>query len=122
MNYRLLGIAGVATAVAGTFLPFASVANPVTKEVIFSIQYASGDGMIVIVLMAIAAIFFLFNKFLIAAVPAVLSGVTVAYSLINVADKGNGLIQMGPGVFVTVIGVVIAIIASLNRFIPSTQK
>lgn len=122
MNYRILGIAGVATAVAGTFLPFASVANPVTKEVVFSIQYASGDGMIVILLMAIAAIFFLFNKFLIAAVPSVLSGLAVAYTLMNVADKSNGLIQMGPGVFVTVIGVVIAIAASFNRFIPSGEK
>jgi len=97
LNYRLAGLVGVAVAIVGTFLPFASVSNPVTKEVMLSIQFASGDVTIVILLMGVAAIFFAFGKFLIAAVPSILSGIVTAYTLINVSTKANGFIHMGPG-------------------------
>ena len=62
-NYKNIGLAGAGLAIIGTFLPFLKVTNPVTGVTIATIQLISGDGMFVLILMAIAGALIFFNKY-----------------------------------------------------------
>ena len=73
MNYKNIGLAGAGISILGTFLPFLNITNPVTGATMASIQLISGDGMFVLLLMAISGVLIFLNKYLFSVIPTILS-------------------------------------------------
>ena len=83
MNYKNLGLAGAGISILGTFLPFLKITNPVTGAAIANFQLISGDGMFVLLLMAISGVLIFLNKYLFSVIPTILSFAVVLYALVK---------------------------------------
>lgn len=121
-NYKNIGLAGAGLAIIGTFLPFLKITNPVTGVTIATIQLISGDGMFVLILMAIAGALIFFNKYLFSVIPTILSFAVVLYAWSNVNALGAPAISFGSGFFLCLLGLVLAIVAGLHSFIPKKDE
>jgi len=99
MNYKNIGLAGAGISILGTFLPFLNITNPVTGATMASIQLISGDGMFVLLLMAISGVLIFLNKYLFSVIPTILSFAVVLYAWSSVNALGAPAISFGSGFF-----------------------
>ena len=118
MNYKNIGLAGAGIAIIGTFLPFLNITNPVTGVTMASIQLISGDGMFVLLLMAISGVLIFLNKYLFSVIPTILSFAVVIYAWSNVNALGAPAISFGSGFFLSMLGLILALVSGLHSFIP----
>jgi hypothetical protein len=118
MNYKNIGLAGAGIAIIGTFLPFLNITNPVTGVTMASIQLISGDGMFVLLLMAISGVLIFLNKYLFSVIPTILSFAVVLYAWSNVNALGAPAISFGSGFFLSMLGLILALVSGLHSFIP----
>ncbi len=118
MNYKNIGLAGAGIAIIGTFLPFLNFTNPVTGVTMASIQLISGDGMFVLFLMAISGVLIFLNKYLFSVIPTILSFAIVLYAWSNVNALGAPAISFGSGFFLSMLGLILALVSGLHSFIP----
>ncbi|MBL6782559.1 MAG: hypothetical protein ISQ21_05925 [Alphaproteobacteria bacterium] len=93
-----------------------------TGVTIATIQLISGDGMFVLILMAIAGALIFFNKYLFSVIPTILSFAVVLYAWSNVNALGAPAISFGSGFFLCLLGLVLAIVAGLHSFIPKKDE
>jgi hypothetical protein len=119
MNYKNIGLAGAGIAIIGTFLPFLNITNPVTGVTMASIQLISGDGMFVLLLMAISGVLIFLNKYLFSVIPTILSFAVVLYAWSNVNALGAPAISFGSGFFLSMLGLILALVSGLHSFIPA---
>lgn len=122
MNYKNIGLAGAGIAIIGTFLPFLNVTNPVTGVTMASIQLISGDGMFVLFLMAVSGVLIFLNKYLFSVIPTILSFAVVLYAWSNVNALGAPAISFGSGFFLSMLGLILAIVSGLHSFIPQKDE
>ena len=118
MNYKNIGLAGAGIAIIGTFLPFLNITNPVTGVTMASIQLISGDGMFVLFLKAISGVLIFLNKYLFSVIPTILSFAVVLYAWSNVNALGAPAISFGSGFFLSMLGLILALVSGLHSFIP----
>lgn len=83
-----------------------------------SIQLISGDGMFVLFLMAVSGVLIFLNKYLFSVIPTILSFAVVLYAEANVNALGAPAISFGSGFFLSILGLIIAIVSGLHSFIP----
>jgi hypothetical protein len=122
MNYKNIGLAGAGIAIIGTFLPFLNITNPVTGVTMASIQLISGDGMFVLLLMAISGVLIFLNKYLFSVIPTILSFAVVLYAWSNVNALGAPAISFGSGFFLSMLGLILAVVSGLHSFIPTKDE
>jgi hypothetical protein len=122
MNYKNIGLAGAGIAIIGTFLPFLNITNPVTGVTMASIQLISGDGMFVLLLMAISGVLIFLNKYLYSVIPTILSFAVVLYAWSNVNALGAPAISFGSGFFLSMLGLILAVVSGLHSFIPTKDE
>jgi len=122
MNYKNIGLAGAGIAIIGTFLPFLNITNPVTGVTMGSIQLISGDGMFVLLLMAISGVLIFLNKYLFSVIPTILSFAVVLYAWSNVNALGAPAISFGSGFFLSMLGLILAVVSGLHSFIPTKDE
>ncbi len=122
MNYKNMGLAGAGIAIIGTFLPFLNITNPVTGVTMASIQLISGDGMFVLLLMAISGVLIFLNKYLFSVIPTILSFAVVLYAWSNVNALGAPAISFGSGFFLSMLGLILAVVSGLHSFIPTKDE
>ena len=122
MNYKNIGLAGAGIAIIGTFLPFLNITNPVTGVTMASIQLISGDGMFVLILMAISGVLIFLNKYLYSVIPTILSFAVVLYAWSNVNALGAPAISFGSGFFLSMLGLILAVVSGLHSFIPTKDE
>jgi hypothetical protein len=122
MSYKNIGLAGAGIAIIGTFLPFLNITNPVTGVTMASIQLISGDGMFVLLLMAISGVLIFLNKYLFSVIPTILSFAVVLYAWSNVNALGAPAISFGSGFFLSMLGLILAVVSGLHSFIPTKDE
>jgi hypothetical protein len=122
MSYKNIGLAGAGIAIIGTFLPFLNITNPVTGVTMASIQLISGDGMFVLLLMAISGVLIFLNKYLYSVIPTILSFAVVLYAWSNVNALGAPAISFGSGFFLSMLGLILAVVSGLHSFIPTKDE
>jgi hypothetical protein len=122
MNYKNIGLAGAGIAIIGTFLPFLNITNPVTGVTMASIQLISGDGMFVLLLMAISGVLIFLNRYLFSVIPTILSFAVVLYAWSNVNALGAPAISFGSGFFLSMLGLILAVVSGLHSFIPTKDE
>jgi hypothetical protein len=122
MNYKNIGLAGAGISILGTFLPFLNITNPVTGATMASIQLISGDGMFVLLLMAISGVLIFLNKYLFSVIPTILSFAVVLYAWSNVNALGAPAISFGSGFFLSMLGLILAVVSGLHSFIPTKDE
>jgi hypothetical protein len=122
MSYKNIGLAGAGIAIIGTFLPFLNITNPVTGVTMASIQLISGDGMFVLLLMAISGVLIFLNRYLFSVIPTILSFAVVLYAWSNVNALGAPAISFGSGFFLSMLGLILAVVSGLHSFIPTKDE
>ena len=122
MSYKNIGLAGSGIAIIGTFLPFLNITNPVTGVTMASIQLISGDGMFVLLLMAISGVLIFLNKYLFSVIPTILSFAVVLYAWSHVNALGAPAISFGSGFFLSMLGLILAVVSGLHSFIPTKDE
>jgi hypothetical protein len=122
MSYKNIGLAGAGIAIIGTFLPFLNITNPVTGVTMASFQLISGDGMFVLLLMAISGVLIFLNKYLYSVIPTILSFAVVLYAWSNVNALGAPAISFGSGFFLSMLGLILAVVSGLHSFIPTKDE
>ena len=99
-------------------LPFVSVSIFGFKQ---SVTYISGDGIIVTILVILSCIAIKFKKFILSIIPSVLALSMVAYDLINISSRSNGMATWEVGAYLCLLSSIILSIASIYIFIENKK-
>ena len=87
-NKKMIGLAGCILTILGCFLPFAS-----TFEI--SIDYASGDGIFVIVAAIVSGILIFLNKSKAVFIPSIIATVILANTTIKIIQIDGASFEIG---------------------------
>ena len=100
-NKKMIGLAGCVLTILGCFLPFASTFG-------ISINYASGDGIFVIVAAIVSGILIFLNKSKAVLIPSIIATVILANTTIKMIKIDGVSLEIG---FVLIlIGLIAAIV------------
>ena len=116
LDYKKISLASTATVIIGTFLPFVKSNNPYLP---ISVKYIQGDGILLVILMAVVAFLVLKEKMQTALIPTGIGLLLVAYDL----SKMTQLMPIGIGGIIIVLALlVLAFACGKDHILPLLNK
>ena len=100
-NKKMIGLAGCVLTILGCFFPFAGAYG-------MSINYASGDGIFVIVAAIVSGILIFLNKSKAVLIPSIIATVIFVKTTINMLEIGG--VSFGSGFILILIGLIATIV------------